>query len=100
MSHLGRPRSSEKRYSLRPVTQRLSEILPVNKVKFANDCVGSEVEKEIEAMDKGDVLLLENLRFHHAEELNDQEFSNHLASLGDFYVNDAFSTSHRKHAST
>ena len=100
MSHLGRPMSSEKKYSLRPVTQRLSEILPVNKVKFADDCVGSAVEKEIEAMDKGDILLLENLRFHQAEELNDPEFSNHLASLGDFYVNDAFSTSHRKHAST
>ena len=100
MSHLGRPRSSEKKYSLQPVTQRLTEILAVNKVKFANDCVGSAVEKEIEVMDKGDVLLLENLRFHEAEELNDREFSSHLASLGDFYVNDAFSTSHRKHAST
>jgi phosphoglycerate kinase len=100
MSHLGRPMSSEKKYSLGPVAKWLSEILPVNKVKFANDCVGSAVEKEIAAMEKGDVLLLENLRFHKEEELNDQEFSNHLASMGDFYVNDAFSTSHRRHAST
>jgi phosphoglycerate kinase len=100
MSHLGRPMGSEKKYSLRPVTKRLSEILPANRVKFANDCVGSSVEKEIAAMVKGDVLLLENLRFHKDEELNGQEFSNHLASMGDFYVNDAFSTSHRKHAST
>lgn len=100
MSHLGRPTGFDKKYSLQPVARWLSEILPLNNVNFANDCVGNIAQKEIENMDKGDVLLLENLRFHEAEELNDSEFSNQLASLGDLYVNDAFSTSHRKHAST
>jgi phosphoglycerate kinase len=100
MSHLGRPTGLDKKYSLQPVARWLSEILPLNNVNFANDCVGNIAQKEIENMDKGDVLLLENLRFHEAEELNDSEFSYQLASLGDLYVNDAFSTSHRKHAST
>lgn len=100
MSHLGRPTGFDKKYSLQPVARWLSEILPLNNVNFANDCVGNIAQKEIENMDKGDVLLLENLRFHEAEELNDSEFSYQLASLGDLYVNDAFSTSHRKHAST
>jgi phosphoglycerate kinase len=100
MSHLGRPAGVDKKYSLQPVARWLSEILPVSNVNFANDCVGDEVQKEIERMNKGNVLLLENLRFHKDEELNDSEFSNQLASLGDIYVNDAFSTSHRKHAST
>lgn len=100
MSHLGRPAGFDKKYSLQPVARWLSEILPVSNVNFANDCVGDIVQKEIESMDKGNVLLLENLRFHKDEEQNDLEFSNQLASLGDMYVNDAFSTSHRKHAST
>jgi len=100
MSHLGRPKGVERKFSLQPVAQRLSEMLPVNKVNFANDCVGSVAEKEINGLEQGDVLLLENLRFHKDEELDNPEFSKQLASLGDFYVNDAFSTSHRKHAST
>jgi phosphoglycerate kinase len=71
-----------------------------SKVSFVNDCVGSSVQKEINKMNEGDILLLENLRFHKQEETNDFEFSQQLASLAEIYVNDAFSTSHRKHAST
>jgi phosphoglycerate kinase len=89
MSHLGRPKGVERKFSLQPVAQRLSEMLPVNKVNFANDCVGSVAEKEINGVEQGDVLLLENLRFHKDEELDSPEFSKQLASLGDFYVNDA-----------
>jgi phosphoglycerate kinase len=107
ISHLGRPRPattylspSDGNYSLAPVAKRLSEIMLVNKVTFATDCIGPVVQKEIDEMHMGDVLLLENLRFHREEEANDLEFSRQLASLADVYVNDAFSTSHRKHAST
>lgn len=107
MSHLGRPRPTtaylsppDDNYSLAPVAKRLSEIVLVNKVTFATDCIGSVVQKEIDDMHMGDVLLLENLRFHREEEENDSEFCKQLASLADVYVNDAFSTSHRKHAST
>src|ERR1051325_1118061 len=100
MSHLDRPTQPDSRYSLSAVAKRLSEMMPVNKVKFAEDCVGPVVQKSIDGMDMGQILLLENLRFHKEEEVNDPEFSKNLASLADLYVNDAFSTSHRKHAST
>lgn len=100
-SHLGRPEGRDKEHSLAPVARRLSEIIGKSRpIRFANDCVGPAVQGEIEKMDKGDILLLENLRFHREEEANDPEFSKKLASLADIYVNDAFSTSHRKHSST
>src|SRR5919199_4642766 len=99
-SHLGRPQRPQSRYSLRPVAKRLSEIIGRSRVRFVDNCVGEIVRKEIESMDKGDILLLENLRFHKEEETNDPLFSEQLASLADIYVNDAFSTSHRRHAST
>ena len=101
-SHLGRPDGWDKQYSLAPVAKRLSSIVGKSRpaIRFASDCVGAEVEDEIGKMGKGDILLLENLRFHKEEELNDPEFSKKLAALADIYVNDAFSTSHRKHSST
>ena len=99
-SHLGRPKGHESYYSLSPVAKRLSEIMGKTKVRFVNECVGEIVQKEIKNMNESDILLLENLRFHKEEESNDSVFSKQLASLADVYVNDAFSTSHRKHAST
>jgi phosphoglycerate kinase len=99
-SHLGRPKGHESHYSLAPVAKRLSEIMGKTKVRFVNDCVGEIVDNKIKNMTESDILLLENLRFHKEEESDDQVFSKHLASLADVYVNDAFSTSHRKHAST
>jgi phosphoglycerate kinase len=101
-SHLGRPEGHDLRYSLAPVAKRLSNIFGRSKspIRFANDCVGIAVQDEIEKMKKGDILLLENLRFHKEEEANDPEFSKKLSMLADIYVNDAFSTSHRKHSST
>src|SRR5919108_2453116 len=99
-SHLGRPKGFQSHYSLAPVARRLSDIMYKSKVSFVNDCVGNLVKQEIEKMNAGDILLLENLRFYKQEETNDFEFSKQLASLADIYVNDAFSTSHRKHAST
>jgi phosphoglycerate kinase len=101
-SHLGRPEGFEKKYSVAPVAKHLTEIIGRSRppIRFANDCVGYEIEEQISKMNKGDILLLENLRFHKQEESNDPEFSKKLASLADIYVNDAFSTSHRKHSST
>lgn len=98
-SHLGKPTQPDPNYSLRPVCQRLSQIMRSNKVMFVNDCVGNVVHKQIDKMKSGEILLLENLRFHTEEELNDLEFSRQLSSIADIYVNDAFSVSHRKHAS-
>jgi phosphoglycerate kinase len=122
MSHLGRHKKTEeteykqddkiqrysrsgidmnvrKQFSLAPVAKRLSELIQVYNVSFIDDCIGSKVHKEIAKMDRGDVLLLENLRFYCGEESNDYNFSKELATLADIYVNDAFSVSHRKHAS-
>ena len=101
-SHLGRPKGHDQKYSIAPVAKRLTEIIGRSRppIRFASDCVGVEIEEHIDKMNKGDILLLENLRFHKEEELNDPEFSKKLASLADIYVNDAFSTSHRKHSST
>ena len=93
MSHLGRPKPTsapDSSYSLAPVAKRLSEIVLINKVTFATDCVGPVVQKELDDMHMGDILLLENLRFHREEEINDSEFCKQLASLADIYVNDAF----------
>lgn len=99
-SHLGRPKGKkDPKYSLSPVAQELSELLG-RKVLLAPDCVGNEVQKQIDAMKNGEVLLLENLRFHPEEEKNEESFSKGLASLCDVYVNDAFGAAHRAHAST
>ena len=99
-SHLGRPKGKrDPTFSLAPVAQRLSQLLG-KKVALASDCIGEEVQKQIEGMREGDVLLLENLRFHPEEEKNDENFSKALASLCDVYVNDAFGAAHRAHAST
>jgi phosphoglycerate kinase len=101
-SHLGRPVGRDYKYSIAPVAKRLTEIIGKSSapIRFAKDCVGTEIEGYIRQMNKGDILLLENLRFHKEEESNDPEFSKKLSSLADIYVNDAFSTSHRKHSST
>ena len=99
-SHLGRPKGIEiPSLSLRPVALRLTELLGRD-VKFVGKVIGKEVENEIKNLSEGDVILLENLRFHIEERENDPEFSKKLASLADIYVNDAFGTSHRAHAST
>ena len=99
-SHLGRPKGQRvEKYSLRPVAEHLSELLH-RPVAFAEDCVGEEVETKVKALADGDVLLLENLRFHAEEEKNDDGFAEQLAGLCDVYVNDAFGTAHRAHAST
>jgi phosphoglycerate kinase len=101
-SHLGRPQGHDQKYSIAPVAKRLTEIIGRSRppIRFVNDCVGAEIDEHIDKMNNGDILLLENLRFHKEEESNDPEFSKKLASLADIYVNDAFSTSHRKHSST
>ncbi|WP_297056120.1 phosphoglycerate kinase [Thermosulfurimonas sp.] len=98
-SHLGRPKGERKpEFSLRPVGERLSELLG-EEVRFVEDCVGPEVEKAVSELEPGQVLLLENLRFHAGETKNDPEFAASLAALAEVYVNDAFSVSHRAHAS-
>src|SRR5579875_2110244 len=99
MSHLGRPKGPDPKDSLQPVAARLSELLGQN-VPLAADCVGPDVEAQARALQPGRVLLLENLRFHKEEEKNDPAFAADLAKLGDIYVNDAFGTAHRAHAST
>ncbi|MEO6069250.1 MAG: phosphoglycerate kinase [Chitinophagaceae bacterium] len=100
MSHLGRPKSGpEDKFSLKHLVPHLSELLGMD-VSFASDCVGSEAVEKAQALQPGDVLLLENLRFYKEEEKGDKSFAEKLAKLGDVYVNDAFGTAHRAHAST
>lgn len=99
MSHLGRPENQEQKYSLKHIVPTLSEILGVE-VKFVENCVGSKAEEAANQLKAGEVLLLENLRYHKEEKQGDSEFAKALASLGDIYVNDAFGTAHRAHAST
>jgi phosphoglycerate kinase len=100
MSHLGRPKGKvNAEYSLAPVASRLSELIDCP-VIMAKDCIGKEVMQQVLALQDGEVILLENLRFHPEEEANDPDFSRELASLGEVYVNDAFGTAHRAHAST
>ncbi len=100
MSHLGRPKGEpDPAYSLRPVARRLGELLGAD-VAFAPDCVGLDAKAAVEELDDGDVLMLENTRFHPGEEKNDAEMARRLAGLGDMYINDAFGTAHRAHAST
>jgi len=99
-SHLGRPKGQKKlEYSLEPVAYAVGDLLD-KPVAFAKDCIGPEAEEAVAKLQPGDVLLLENLRFYAEEEANDPEFAKKLASLADLYVNDAFGTAHRAHAST
>ncbi len=99
-SHLGRPKGErEDRFSLEPVSKKLAEILG-QEVHFADDCVGDEVKQKADNLKEGEILLLENVRFHAGEKGNDSEFAKQLAELADVYVNDAFGTAHRAHAST
>jgi len=99
MSHLGRPKGVEEKYSLKHILKTTSEILGVP-VQFVSNCIGAEAQEAAKNLKPGEVLLLENLRFHDEEEAGDVAFAKELASLGDIYVNDAFGTAHRAHAST
>jgi phosphoglycerate kinase len=100
MSHLGRPKGKPKpEYSLKPVAEHLSTLLG-KPVAFATDCIGTPAQSAVAKMQNGDCLLLENLRYHNEEEANDAGFAKELASLGDVYVDDAFGSAHRAHAST
>lgn len=100
MSHLGRPKGKvNPKYSLKPAALRIGELLG-KEVKLAPDCIGEDVKKLVDDMKSGDVILLENLRFHEEEEKNDPGFAKQLSELGDVYINDAFGSAHRAHAST
>jgi len=100
MSHLGRPKGERSpETSLRPVAKRVEELLNGGPVLFLDDCVGTNVENGLKALGPGDVAVLENLRYHKGEESNDMAFAKQLAKLGDIYVDDAFSSAHRAHAS-
>lgn len=101
MSHLGRPKEGPTdKYSLRHVVAHLSSLLDNKEIKFANDCIGAEASEMAASLQPGELLLLENLRFYKEEEKGDTEFAKKLASYGNIYVNDAFGTAHRAHAST
>ncbi|MDX8552459.1 phosphoglycerate kinase [Tenacibaculum sp. 1B UA] len=99
MSHLGRPKAKEDNFSLRHIVSSVTEVLGVQ-VKFVDDCIGSTVEEAVANLKSGEVLLLENLRFYPEEKAGDVAFAEQLSKLGDVYVNDAFGTAHRAHAST
>lgn len=100
MSHLGRPKGQAKpELSLKPVAEKLAEDINMN-VQFANDCIGAEAKSAVDNLKVGEILLLENLRFHKEETDNNTDFARQLANLGDVYINDAFGTAHRAHAST
>ena len=99
MSHLGRPKGAEDTFSLRHIVNKVSEVIGVE-VKFASNCIGEPAETAVASLMPGEVLLLENLRFHKEETEGDIDFARQLSKLGDFYVNDAFGTAHRAHAST
>ncbi|MGY5845953.1 phosphoglycerate kinase [Salegentibacter sp. HM20] len=99
MSHLGRPEGKEEKYSLKHIISKFKEIIGVEP-KFVNDCVGEDVQQAADSLKPGEILLLENLRFHNEEKAGDEDFAQKLSKLGDIYVNDAFGTAHRAHAST
>lgn len=99
MSHLGRPKGFQDQFSLRHILKKVEDVLGVE-VKFVADCIGEKAEEAATNLKPGEVLLLENLRFYKEEEAGDEAFSQKLATLGDIYVNDAFGTAHRAHAST
>lgn len=101
VSHLGRPRGRrDDQLSLAPVAFRLGELIKDYPVRFVKDCIGDEAKQRVDGLREGEVLLLENLRFHPGEEANDPDFARELASHGEIYVNDAFGAAHREHAST
>ncbi|HKJ61628.1 MAG TPA: phosphoglycerate kinase [Hyphomicrobiales bacterium] len=100
LSHLGRPKGQKNpEFTLRPVAEKIAELMPERPVRFVEDCIGDQVKQAVDAMKPGDIVLLENLRFYKGEEENDPDFVAALAALGDIFVNDAFSVSHRAHAS-
>ena len=99
MSHLGRPKGVQDEFSLRHIVDNIEDIIGVD-VKFVSNCVGQEAEEAANNLKPGEILLLENLRFHEEEKKGDKDFAEQLAKLGDIYVNDAFGTAHRAHAST
>jgi phosphoglycerate kinase len=99
MSHLGRPKNKEHEFSLKHIVSKASEVLGVS-VRFVEDCVGEVAEKAVQSLQSGEILLLENLRYYEEETKGDREFAKQLSQLGDIYVNDAFGTAHRAHAST
>ena len=99
MSHLGRPKGKEEKFSLRNIVEEVARVLD-HPVKFIDDCVGNKVEEAAKNLQPGEILLLENLRFHSEEKEGGENFAKALAKLGDVYVNDAFGTAHRAHAST
>ncbi len=99
MSHLGRPKNKEEEFSLRNIISKASEILGIN-IKFSEDCIGVAAETAAASLEEGEILLLENLRYHPEETAGDRDFAEALSKLGDIYVNDAFGTAHRAHAST
>lgn len=99
MSHLGRPKGVQDEFSLRHIIYKIEDVLGVE-VKFATNCIGSEAEQLAQNLQPGEILLLENLRFHKEEEQGNVDFAKQLSTLGDVYVNDAFGTAHRAHAST
>ncbi|GAA4245514.1 phosphoglycerate kinase [Winogradskyella psychrotolerans] len=99
MSHLGRPKGVQEEFSLKHIIPKIEDVLGVE-VKFASNCVGAEAEEKAKALEPGEILLLENLRFHEEEKEGNRDFAEQLSRLGDIYVNDAFGTAHRAHAST
>lgn len=99
LSHLGRPKNQEDKFSLRHIVPAITDIYGVS-VKFANECIGPIAEEAVANLHPGEILLLENVRYHQEETQGDREFAKKLAKLGDYYVNDAFGTAHRAHAST
>ena len=99
MTHLGRPKNKEAEFSLRQIVSKVSDIMGVE-TKFVNDCVGDVAENAVKNLKPGEILLLENLRYHKEETEGDSSFAKQLSNLGDIYVNDAFGTAHRAHAST
>lgn len=99
MSHLGRPKNKEDKFSLKHIVSAVEKVVG-KEVKFVSDSIGPEVEKAVADLKTGEILLLENLRYYKEEEAGDKDFAKSLANLGDFYVNDAFGTAHRAHAST
>ena len=99
MSHLGRPKGVEERYSLKHIVEKVSDIMGVQ-VKFVDNCIGENVGNAVASLQDGEILLLENLRFHGEEKAGDEAFAEQLSQWGDVYVNDAFGTAHRAHAST
>ncbi len=102
ISHLGRPLENQKysnqKYSLKPIVQRLEELLK-KKINFIDDCIGEKVKKEVEKLKSGDIIFLENLRFYEQEEKNDSDFAKELSKLGEIFINNAFGSCHREHAS-